>query len=179
MKEIRFHGRGGQGAVTAAELLAVSAFTDGKYSQAFPAFGVERRGAPVLAFTRIDEKKIRLRSQIYEPDYVIVQDDTLIGTVDVLQGVKQDGTVLVNSDRSPSELKLNTKSNVRTIDGTKIALEELGRPIMNTTLLGAFAGATKEIRLESIEKSVLDRFPGDIGTKNVNAVRRAYEEMEG
>ena len=178
MKEIRFHGRGGQGAVTAAELLAVSAFTDGKYSQAFPAFGVERRGAPVLAFTRIDDKKIRLRSQIYEPDYVIVQDDTLIGSVDVLLGVKQEGTVLVNSDRSPSELNLKTKSNVRTIDGTKIALEELGRPIMNTTLLGAFAGATKEIRIESIEKSVLERFSGDIGTKNVNAVRRAYEEME-
>jgi len=178
LKEIRFHGRGGQGAVTAAELLAVSAFTDGKYSQAFPAFGVERRGAPVLAFTRVDDVKIRIRSQIYEPDYVIVQDDTLIGIVDVIKGVKADGTVLVNSGKSPDELGLNTKSNVSTIDATKIALEELGRPIMNTTLLGAFAGATHEIRVESVEKSILERFPGDIGEKNVRAVRRAYETME-
>ena len=178
MKEIRFHGRGGQGAVTAAELLAVAAFADGKYSQAFPAFGVERRGAPVLAFTRIDEQKIRLRNQVYEPDYVIVLDATLIGTVDVVQGVKPNGTVLVNTDKPVEKLGLKTGAKVRVIDATKIALEELGRPIMNTTLLGAFAGATREIRLESIEKSVSHRFPGDLGTKNVKAVRRAYEAME-
>jgi len=178
LKEIRFHGRGGQGAVTAAELLAVAAFADGKYSQAFPAFGVERRGAPVLAFTRMDDKKIRLRSQVYEPDYVIVQDDTLIGTVDVVQGVKPDGTVLVNTDKPAGQLGLKTGAKVRTIDATKIALEELGRPIMNTTLLGAFAGATREIRIESIEKSVGRRFSGDLGAKNIKAVRRAYEAME-
>ncbi len=174
MKEVRIHGRGGQGSVTAAELLAIAAFEDGKYSQAFPFFGVERRGAPVTAFTRLSDEKIRLRSQIYEPDYVIVQDATLIGAVDVTAGLKPGGIVIVNSEKSTDEIGIDTKIDVRTIDATGIALEIFGRPIVNTTLLGAFAGATGEISIESINKSVLARFPGKVGELNVQAAEKAY-----
>jgi len=177
VKEVRIHGRGGQGSVTAAELLAVAAFEDGKYSQAFPFFGVERRGAPVTAFTRLSEKKIRLRSQIYEPDYVIVQDATLVSAVDVIAGLKPNGIVIVNSEKSAEDIGLDAGIDVRTIDATGIALEIIGRPIVNTTLLGAFAGATGEISLESIKQSVLARFPGKVGELNVKAAEKAYELM--
>lgn len=177
MKEVRIHGRGGQGSVTAAELLAVAAFEDGKYSQAFPFFGVERRGAPVTAFTRLSDKKIRLRSQIYEPDYVIVQDATLISAVDVAAGLKPEGMVIVNSEKSAEETGLDAGIEVRTIDATGIALEIIGRPIVNTTLLGAFAGATGEISIESIKRSVLARFPGKVGELNVRAAEKAYQIM--
>lgn len=177
MKEVRIHGRGGQGSVTAAELLAVAAFEDGKYSQAFPFFGVERRGAPVTAFARLSEKKIRLRSQIYEPDYVIVQDATLISAVDVTAGLKPAGIVIVNSEKSAEGIGLDAEIDVRIIDATAIALEIIGRPIVNTTLLGAFAGATGEISMESIKRSVLARFPGKVGELNVRAAEKAYELM--
>jgi pyruvate ferredoxin oxidoreductase gamma subunit len=178
LKEIRIHGRGGQGSVTAAELLAVAAFEDGKYSQAFPAFGVERRGAPVMAFTRINDKPVRLRSQIYEPDYVIVQDPTLIEVVDVASGAKPEGKILINTEFSPDTFDLDTEAEVITIDATRIALDIIGRPIVNTILLGAFAGATGEIKVESIQKAVVKRFPGKVGEKNSQAVLEAYKRME-
>ncbi len=178
MKEIRIHGRGGQGSVTAAELIAVAAFEDGKWSQAFPYFGTERRGAPVTAFARISEQQIRIRSQIYQPDYVIVQDPSLIHAVEVAGGLKENGLLIINSDKKPSELKINTKARVKTLDATKLALEVIGLPIVNTALLGAFAGATGEIRLESVSKAIKNRFPGKVGEKNVAAVKRAYEMME-
>jgi len=177
LKEIRIHGRGGQGSVTAAELLAVAAFEDGKYSQAFPAFGVERRGAPIMAFTRINEQFIRLRSQIYEPDYVIVQDATLIETVDVASGAKPGGKILINTEYSPDTFDLDTEAEVITIDATRIALDIIGRPIVNTILLGAFAGATGEIKVESIQNAVAERFPGKVGEKNSQAVLEAYHRM--
>lgn len=173
MKEIRIHGRGGQGSVTAAELLAVSAFEDGLMSQAFPLFGTERRGAPVTAFVRLSDEKIRLRSQIYEPGYVIVQDASLLSTVDVTEGLR--GPALVNSKKSPEELDLDAE--VSTIDATGIALEELGVPIMNTSLLGAFSGATGEVSVDAIKNAVRERFGGEIGEKNARAVHRAYEEV--
>jgi len=154
LKEIRLHGRGGQGSVTAAEIIAVAAFEDKRFSQAFPAFGVERRGAPVMAFARIADKPIRVRSQIYEPDYVIVQDVTLLDVVDVASGLKPDGKIIINTDRSREQLKLNTKAEVINIDATKIAMEILGRPIVNTTMLGAFCGASREIGLESLNKAI-------------------------
>jgi len=178
LKEIRIHGRGGQGSVTAAELIAVAAFEDGKWSQAFPYFGTERRGAPVTAFARISEQQIRIRSQIYQPDYVIVQDPSLIHAVEVAGGLKENGLLIINSDKKPSELKINTKARVKTLDATKLALEVIGLPIVNTALLGAFAGATGEIRLESVSKAIKNRFPGKVGEKNVAAVKRAYEMME-
>jgi pyruvate ferredoxin oxidoreductase gamma subunit len=178
MKEIRIHGRGGQGSVTAAELLAVAAFEDGKYSQAFPSFGVERRGAPVTAFTRIDDKPIRIRSQIYEPDYVIVQDVTLVDVVDVAGGIKEDGLIIINTEMEAKRFEPDIPARVMTIDATKIAMEVIGRPIVNTVLLGAFAGATGEIRLESIKKAVGERFGGAVGEKNIAAVDAAYQAMK-
>ncbi|HII01119.1 TPA: pyruvate ferredoxin oxidoreductase subunit gamma [Methanosarcinaceae archaeon] len=175
MKEIRIHGRGGQGSVTAAEMLSVAAFEDGKFSQAFPAFGVERRGAPVQAFTRIGDVPIRLRSQIYAPDYVIVQDATLLETVDVASGIKDDGTIIINTKETPEELKLETKAKVMTVDATKVAMEIIGRPIVNTVLLGAFAGATGEVNVESIKKAIKERFSGKVGEKNAEATQKAYD----
>jgi pyruvate ferredoxin oxidoreductase gamma subunit len=179
MKEIRIHGRGGQGSVTAAELLAVAAFADSKFSQAFPAFGVERRGAPVQAFTRINDTPIRLRSQIYKPDYVIVQDPTLLESVDVASGLKDDGILIINSDFDPEAFKLDTKAKIMTVNATKIALDIIGMPIVNTVLLGAFAGATGEIRPESIMEAVRERFPGKVGDRNAQAIMEAYKMMEG
>jgi pyruvate ferredoxin oxidoreductase gamma subunit len=177
LKEIRIHGRGGQGSVTAAELIAVAAFEDGKWSQAFPYFGTERRGAPVTAFARISDRQIRTRSQIYQPDYIIVQDPSLIHSVDVASGIKDDGLIIINSEKKPSELSLNTKAQIKTIDATGLALEVIGLPIVNTALLGAFAGATGLIRLDSVNKAIRARFPGKVGEKNVEAVKRAFELM--
>jgi len=177
MKEIRIHGRGGQGSVTAAELLAVAAFADGRFSQAFPAFGVERRGAPVQAFTRISDSPIRLRSQVYEPDYVIVQDPTLLEVVDVASGTNGDGIILINSEFTPESFELKTKAKIMTVDATTIALDIIGRPIVNTVLLGAFAGATGEIKPESIKNAVKERFPGKVGEKNAEAIQKAYDIM--
>lgn len=174
MKEIRIHGRGGQGSVTAAELLAVSAFEDGIMSQAFPLFGTERRGAPVTAFVRLSDERIRLRSQIYEPEYVVVQDASLIGTVDVTEGLR--GPCIINSENPPEEFD-DLDADVMTIDATGIALDELGVPIMNTALLGAFSGATGEVSVDAIKDAVRQRFGGDIGENNAKAVQRAYEEV--
>ena len=180
MIEIRIHGRAGQGVVTAAEILAEAAFDGGKFSQAFPAFGMERRGAPVQAFTRIDEKAIRNRSQIYNPDYVIIQDPSLIPMkeVGVLSGLKEDGMVVVNSEKSLEEIGLPSDIKVRTVPASKIAIEILGRPIMNTTLIGAFAGATKLIELPSVEKSLKRRFREQLVQRNMEAITRAYTMME-
>jgi len=178
MKEIRIHGRGGQGSVTAAELLAVAAFEDGKYSQAFPAFGVERRGAPVMSFVRLDDKPIRLRSQIYEPDYVIVQDATLVDVVDVARGTKPEGFILINTEKSPEHFKMVTEASIKTLDATKLAMDFIGKPIVNTTLIGAFAGVSGLIRPESIKNAVMERFPGKVGEKNAAAIQAAYDMME-
>ncbi|MFH0930562.1 MAG: pyruvate ferredoxin oxidoreductase subunit gamma [Candidatus Zixiibacteriota bacterium] len=179
LKEIRIHGRGGQGVVTAAELLAVAAFEDGKYAQAFPTFTSERMGAPVQSFVRIADHKVRARNQIYEPDFLIIQDYTLIGAVDLLKGLKANGLVIVDTEKSPEEVGLKTKAKVLTIPASKIAMEILGRPIQNTTLMGAFAGATGLISLEAIKRSVMERFPGELGKKNVAAVEKAYGIMKG
>lgn len=174
MRELRIHGRGGQGSVTAAELIAVAAFEGGMYAQAFPAFGVERRGAPVQAFVRFDNHKIRLRSQIYEPDYIIVQDSTLIRDVNVFLGLKSGGIAIINTEKAltypfPEGVK------VITIDATSIALRQLGVPITNTALLGAFAAATGEIKLAALEDAVRRRFKGDIAEKNIAAAKEAYQ----
>jgi len=177
LKEIRLHGRGGQGSVTAAELIAVAAFEDKRFSQAFPAFGVERRGAPVMAFARIADRPIRIRSQIYEPDYVVVQDVTLLDVVNVASGLKADGKIIINTDRQKEKLNLDTKAEIITIDATKIAMEVLGRPIVNTTMLGAFCGATKEVSLESLNKAISERFKGELGRKNLAAIKTAYERV--
>lgn len=179
MKEIRFHGRGGQGVVTAAEILAIAAFYDGKYCQAFPFFGVERRGAPVTAFSRINDKFIRQRSQIYEPDYIVVQDATLLDTIDVADGLKADGKAIINTEKKKDQLNLTTKAEVYTINATKIALDILGVPIVNTAMLGVFGAVTEEVTLDSLRKAIKKRFPEKLAAKNVSAVEAAYHSMEG
>ena len=175
MIEVRFHGRGGQGAVTSAELIAQAAISKGKYAQAFPSFGPERRGAPVLAFLRVSDKPIRLRSRVYKPDAVIILDATLLGTVNPSEGLK-DGFVIINTHKSSEELlMLFPGHNIACVDATKIAKEELGVPITNTTMLGALVKATGIVELESLEGPVRNRF-GINAQKNINAYTRAYNE---
>lgn len=161
--------------VTAAELLAVAAFVDGKVAQAFPSFGSERMGAPVESFVKIDDKPIRSRSQITNPDYVIVQDPSVIAVVDVFRGLKDNGLVIINTEKKPSELSIQTKGKVITVPATEIAMKIIGRPIPNTALMGAFAAATNLIKLESIERCIKERFPGELGEKNAKAAQTAYD----
>jgi len=176
MIEIRIHGRGGQGSVTAAELIATAAFYDGKYSQGFPNFGVERRGAPVTAFARIDNKFIRLRSQIYDPKYIIIQDATLIDGVDVFDGAKSGTVVLINSEKPATEFKAPKGVEIKTIAATKIAMEIIGKPIINTILLGAFAALSGEIKLKSVEQAITEKFTDkEIVQKNILAAREGFE----
>ncbi len=170
--EVRIHGRGGQGSVTAAELIAVAAFYEGKHSQAFPNFGVERRGAPVEAYARISDKPIRLRSQVYQPDIVIVQDPTLIKAVDLFAGLKKDGLVIINTEKNDwPELK-NLK--VITVPVTKLAVEILGRPVTNTGLLAIFAKATGLVTFASLVKAVEERFADkpELIVKNIELMKK-------
>lgn len=182
MIEVRFHGRGGQGAVVASRILADAAFREGKDVQAFPFFGVERRGAPVTAFTRIDEKKIRIRSQIYEPGYVVVLDPTLLEAVDVIQGLKPGGIVIINTDRRPQEFDLGQDIKVGTCDASSIAVKYgLGSrtaPIVNTSILGAFSKATGLVSIDSIAQSIRETIPIK-AQANIQAAREAYDEIQG
>lgn len=180
MVEIRFHGRGGQGAVVASEILATALFNEGKYVQAFPAFGVERRGAPVMAFLRLDSSPIRRRCQIYSPDHVVVLDPTLISVVDVTAGLKRGGSILINSDHAPEGFPALASYRVATVPaGVIAAAHNLGNrtnPIVNTALLGAFARATKLVSLEAILKAIAERMAAH-GQENMDAAREAYERV--
>jgi pyruvate ferredoxin oxidoreductase gamma subunit len=178
MIEIRIHGRGGQGNVAAAELLSIAAFKDGKFAQAFPSFGAERIGAPVQAFVRIDDKKIRTREEVRTPDYLIVQDSFLIGAVPVLDGIKPDGLILVNSDQAPEDLNIKTTARVETIPATEIALEIIGRPIPNAIMIGAFCSITGLVSIGAVQEAIMEKFPGRVGENNVAALERAVEIME-
>ena len=183
MFEVRIHGRGGQGAVTAAEMLSVAAFIEGRHAQAFPSFGSERSGAPVLSFCRIDDREIRVREPISRPDALIVQDPTLLHQVDVFGGLKADGYVLINSTRSFEELGLGElldrfrPERLLTVPATDIAREHLGRPLPNAVLLGGFAAQTELISMESVAKAIRQRFPGPIGDRNVAAAEAAFEHV--
>jgi pyruvate ferredoxin oxidoreductase gamma subunit/2-oxoisovalerate ferredoxin oxidoreductase gamma subunit len=180
MYEIRFHGRGGQGAVTAARLLADAAFREGKDVQSFPIFGVERRGAPVAAFTRMDDKPIDVKTQIYKPDAIIVLDPTLISVVDVAHGLKANGKIVINSTKKPADFKLGN-AQVYTVDATEIAIKHgLGtktNPIINTAILGAYAKAIGNIGITAIEQAIENNVPIK-KEENKNAAREAYEVME-
>ncbi len=182
MIEIRFHGRGGQGAVIGSEVLAHAFFLENRFVQAFPAFGVERRGAPVTAFCRIDDRPIHLRNQIYEPDHVVVLDPTLIETGGVTQGLKTGGTIVVNSKKSPSYYQrlLENAYGLHLVDATSIAVEYgLGspqNPIVNTAILGAFSRATGLVKIESVEKAIDEYVPVN-KEKNMKAARAAYERV--
>lgn len=175
MIEIRIHGRGGQGAVTAAEVLAVAAFKDGKFSQAFPFFGTERTGAPVASFCRIDEKFIRVREHVYNPDYALVLDSTLLSNSDVLKGLKESGMLIVNTQDA---IKIKTKARVKKIDLTVIALEIIGKPFVNIPMLGAFAAATGIVSLKSLEKAVKEKFPKNVADVNVKCLKKVYDVVK-
>jgi 2-oxoacid:acceptor oxidoreductase gamma subunit (pyruvate/2-ketoisovalerate family) len=181
MIEIRFHGRGGQGAVIGSKVLAVALFAEGKYVQSFPAFGVERRGAPVMAFIRADESYIDLRCEIYTPDHIIVLDPSLLDAVDVSKGLKPGGTILINFDRPPSHFADRFKGyEVATINASGIAVRhELGsrqHPIVNTAILGAFARQTGLCSIDAIAEAVAGEVPFKVKA-NVQAARDAYEEL--
>ncbi len=178
MKEIRIHGRGGQGSVVTAELLASAAFKDGLYSQAFPFLGAgERRGAPVQAFCRIDDQPIELKCQITEPGYLLLQDPSVTDVVDVFAGLQDGGMVLVNTSKPPEELGFNNDLfDIYYFPATEVAMEVLNRPIMNTAMIGAFAAITGELRLESIKEAIKEKFPGQQGEKNALAAEKAFEQ---
>lgn len=176
--EIRWHGRGGQGAVTSAELLAQAAIEEDKYAQAFPAFGPERRGAPVVAFVRVDSKRpIRVRSEIIHPDIVVVLDPGLLSIVNITSGLKKNGIVVINTRKQVEQIRqeLCIRNSLATIDATKIAKELLGVPIVNTTMIGALLKASKLVKLDSLLRPIEHRF-GRIAHKNIDAMKRAYNE---
>ncbi|HSC63969.1 MAG TPA: 2-oxoacid:acceptor oxidoreductase family protein [Caldimonas sp.] len=188
MLQIRIHGRGGQGVVTAAEMLSIAAFEQGRHAQAFPSFGSERTGAPVVAFCRIDEREIRLREPILAPDVLIVQDPTLLHQVDVFQGLQPDGYVLINSKRSFDDLGLGEiaqrfrRERLLTVPATEIALKHLGRPLPNAVLLGGFAALAGLVTLDAVAHAIRDKFSGKVAENNVAAASEAYQvvrrEME-
>jgi pyruvate ferredoxin oxidoreductase gamma subunit len=176
--EIRWHGRGGQGAVTSAEILAEAAISEGKFAQAFPSFGPERRGAPVLAFVRISvDQPIRIRSSITEPDVVVVLDPGLLRIVNVASGLKPGGVVIVNTIKNAAQIRkeFNINATVATVGATKIAMELLGVPITNTTMIGAVIRVTEALKLESLDEPINKRF-GRLAGKNIDAMKRAYSE---
>lgn len=178
MREVVFHGRGGQGAVTAATLLAVAAFRDGRFTQAFPRFGVERRGAPVQAFTRVSDSFIRRRSQIYEPDVIAVLDPTLFGVVDITEGLKHGGLVIINTNKAADSFDIKD-AVVKTVDVSGEAIKVLGRDIVNTAMLGAYAAITGDVRISSIVEAVKEQFKGSIAEKNVMLVGSVYKSAGG
>jgi len=180
MFQIRVHGRGGQGVVTATEMLSVAAFEEGRHAQAFPSFGSERTGAPVVAFCRIDDKEIRLREPIMEPDALIIQDPTLLHQIDVFAGLKQDGYVLLNSHHSFEELGLGDILKSRkterfcTLHATELGLKHIGRPIPNVPLIAGFAALSGMFKLESVVMAINEKFSGKVAEGNIAAATEAY-----
>ena len=181
MLQIRIHGRGGQGVVTAAEMLSIAAFAQGRHAQAFPSFGSERTGAPVVAFCRIDDREIRLREPILAPDVLIVQDPTLLHQVDVFQGLEADGYVLINSKRSFDALGVGEiaqrfrRERMFTLPATEIALKHLGRPLPNAVLLGGFAALAGLVTLDAVAHAIRAKFRGKVADGNVAAATEAYQ----
>ena len=179
MTEIRWHGRGGQGAVASAEMFALAAIEEGRSAQAFPSFGPERRGAPVMAFTRVGDEFIYIRTGVTEPDVVVVLDPTVMSAVDVTAGLKKNGRVVANTSKTKEELakEFNIKGRLSVVNATRIAIDEIGRPITNTTMMGALVKVTGLLELCSLEDQIEHRFPA-VAEKNIKAMRRAYEETD-
>lgn len=184
MLQIRIHGRGGQGVVTAAEMLSIAAFQQGRHAQAFPSFGSERTGAPVIAFCRIDDREIRLREPILAPDVLIVQDPTLLHQVDVFQGLRPDGYVLINSRHSFDDLGLADVARrfrhdrLITVPATEIARRHLGRPLPNAVLLGGFAALSGLITLDAVAHAIADKFSGKVAQSNIDAAAEAFAYVQ-
>ena len=180
MFQARIHGRGGQGVVTATEMLSIAAFLEGRYAQAFPSFGSERMGAPVMAFCRIDDREIRLREPVLAPDALIIQDPTLLHQVDLFNGLQPGGYILINSTRSLAELGIGELSRnvaryrVRTVPATEIALKHVGRPLPNAALLGGFAAISGQVQLKSVAAAIREKFPRAVAEPNVAAAEEAY-----
>ena len=181
MFQVRIHGRGGQGVVTAAELLSVAAFREGRHAQAFPSFGSERTGAPVVAFCRIDEQPIRLREPILAPDALLIQDPTLLHQVDVFGGLVPDGYILINTSRTFEQLGLGefvsrySPSHLCTVPATEMALKHVGRPLPNAALLGGFAALTGRTSLDSVSAAIREKFSGKVAEANIAAATAAFE----
>lgn len=184
MLQIRIHGRGGQGVVTAAEMLSIAAFAQGRHAQAFPSFGSERTGAPVIAYCRIADQPIRLREPIVAPDVLIVQDPTLLHQVDVFQGLKPDGFVLINSKKTFPELGLADiearfrHERLTTVPATEMALKHLGRPLPNAVLLGGFAALSGLITLDAVAHAIRDKFAGRVAEGNIAAAAEAFAYIQ-
>lgn len=180
MFQVRIHGRGGQGVVTAAEMLSVAAFDEGRHAQAFPSFGSERMGAPVVAFCRISDREIRLREPIMEPDAIIIQDPTLLHQVDVFAGLKQDGYILINTNKTFDQLGLGDMvrdwrhERLCTVPAMELALKHVGRPVPNVPLLGGFAAIAGVLKIESVIKAIGERFAGKVAAGNIAAAQEAY-----
>lgn len=185
MIQIRIHGRGGQGVVSASEMLSVAAFYQGLYAQSFPSFGSERTGAPVQAFVRLDDKPIELREPVLDPDVLIIQDTTLFQAIDVFNGLRSDGYVLVNSRKSVDELgvaealEMLPSGHVVTVPATDLALKHLKRPTPNTVLLGAFAALHPALDMPGVERAIGEQWPGKVGEINIAAARAAYTLVSG
>ena len=178
MFQVRIHGRGGQGVVTAAEMLSIAAFRQGKHAQAFPSFGSERTGAPVVAFCRIAEQEIRVREPILQPDALIIQDPTLLHQVDVFAGLQAGGYLLINTARSLEDLglaELKDKFRTATVAATELAKKHVGRPLPNAALLGAFSAFSEMISLEAVSAAIREKFAGRIAEANVTAAAEAFE----
>lgn len=185
LTEIRFHGRGGQGAKTASQFLAEAALDKGKYIQAFPEYGPERAGAPMRAYTRISDQPINIHSGVTSPEIVVVIDPTLLDTVDVTEGLGEEGILVVNTSQKPEAIRKKTKftkGKVYTVDATKIALDTIGLPLPNTSMLGALVKATGLVDIKDIEEKIKDKFLKKIGEQktqgNIESVTRAYNEVE-
>ena len=180
MFQIRIHGRGGQGVVTAAEMLSIAAFREGRFAQAFPSFGSERTGAPVVAFCRIDDREIRLREPILQPDALIVQDPTLLHQVDVFAGLGQSGYILINSRRTFEELGVGEfvrglrADRLVTVPATELALAHVGRPVPNAALLGGFAAVSRLLSIDSVAAAIREKFEGKVADGNEAAAREAH-----
>lgn len=181
MFQIRIHGRGGQGVVTAAEMMSIAAFEEGSCAQAFPSFGSERTGAPVVAFCRISDKEIRLREPIMEPDAVIIQDRTLLRQIPVFSGLKKDGYIIINTNKNIEELEINDllkgldRNKIFTIPATELSIKHVGRPVPNVPLIGGFAAASGVIKLEAVIQAINQKFSGKVAENNIAAATEAYE----
>lgn len=178
MKEVRIHARAGQGAITTGVILGSAIFAQGRYAYAFPHFGAARMGAPMNAFVRVDDKEIRLRSKVYKPDYVIVVDATLMRGYNVFDGLKPDGIAVINEKEDVEVPDTKDKQKVYSVPATKIAQEVIGRPLGNTTLLGAFAAATGEFDLKGLNEAIDKRFPEKLAEVNKKAAERGFNYIK-
>ena len=185
MFQTRIHGRGGQGVVTAAEMLSIAAFEEGRHAQAFPSFGSERMGAPVMAFCRIDDKEIRLREPVLNPDALIIQDPGLLHQVSLFEGLQERGYILINSSHSLAALGLDQflkehpGEHISVIPATELALKHVGRPVPNAALLGGFAALTGLIQMASLEAAIREKFSGKIADANIAAAKAAFALVQG